>query len=100
MSIGQWYVYGLHGLGLWGVPDYYFTSLIGYLPARLRSVLSTLCALPPDGWLMWFLIVVDFIQFQIFVFIILQKMLYLYGCRDLFAKTKTGSQPSALKSSE
>ncbi len=24
MSIGQWYVYGLHGLRLWIVPNYYF----------------------------------------------------------------------------
>ncbi len=48
------------------------------------TFISFLCALPPDGWLMWLLIVVDFIQFQIFVFVILQKMLYIYGCRDLF----------------
>lgn len=61
--------------------------------ALMVTILSTLCALPPDGWLMWFLIVVDFIQFQIFVFIILQKMLYLYGCRDLFEKTE-GDQTS------
>lgn len=50
------------------------------------TVLSILCALPPDGWLMWLLILVDFVQFQIFVFVILQKMLYLYGCRSLFAE--------------
>ena len=24
MSIGQWYVYGLHGLRLWIVSNYYF----------------------------------------------------------------------------
>ncbi len=50
------------------------------------TILSILCALPPDGWLMWLLIVVDFVQFQIFVFVILQKMLYLHGCRNLFDK--------------
>lgn len=48
------------------------------------TLLSILCALPQEGWLMWLLIAVDFIQFQIFVFVILQKMLYLYGCRSLF----------------
>lgn len=58
------------------------------------TVLSTLCALPPDGWLMWLLIAVDFIQFQIFVFIILQKMLYLYGCRNLFEKKEESEDKS------
>lgn len=58
------------------------------------TILSILCALPPDGWLMWLLIAVDFIQFQIFVFIILQKMLYLYGCRDLFEREEGNEEKS------
>lgn len=47
------------------------------------TLVSLVCAIPPDGWLMWVLILVDFVQFQVFVFIILQKMLYIYGCKDL-----------------
>lgn len=50
------------------------------------SFFSVLCALPPDGWLMWVLILVDFVQFQVFVFVTLQKLLYLYGCKDLHGK--------------
>lgn len=47
------------------------------------TLVSLVCAIPPDGWLMWVLILVDFVQFQVFVFIILQKMLYIYGCKEL-----------------
>lgn len=50
------------------------------------SLVSLVCAIPPDGWLMWVLILVDFVQFQVFVFIILQKMLYIYGCKELHAQ--------------
>ena len=50
------------------------------------SLISLVCAIPPDGWLMWVLILVDFVQFQVFVFVILQKMLYIYGCKDLHAQ--------------
>ena len=50
------------------------------------TLVSLVCAIPPDGWLMWVLILVDFVQFQVFVFVILQKMLYIYGCKDLHAQ--------------
>ena len=36
MSIGKWYVYGLHGLRLWIVPNYYF--IITYLLSGLRQM--------------------------------------------------------------
>ena len=54
--------------------------------AWIVTFISFVVALPPDGFLMWLGIVVDFIQFQLFVFIILQKLLYLYGCKDLTGK--------------
>ncbi len=46
-------------------------------------LLSFVAAIPTSGWLMWLAIVLDFIQFQLFVFVILQKILYLYGCKNL-----------------
>lgn len=51
--------------------------------AWIVTLISTIVALPPEGILMWLGIVVDFLQFQLFVFIILQKLLYLYGCKSL-----------------
>ena len=65
-----------------------------HLHALWVTLVSLVCAIPPDGWLMWVLILVDFVQFQVFVFIILQKMLYVYGCRDLHTKDVTKEERS------
>ncbi len=46
-------------------------------------LLSIVAAIPQSGWLMWLGIAFDFIQFQLFVFVVLQKLLYLYGCKSL-----------------
>lgn len=51
--------------------------------ASLVTVLSFVAALPQSGWLMYLCIIFDFIQFQLIVFLILQKLLYLYGCHNL-----------------
>lgn len=45
---------------------------------RLTTFISFLTALPTN-WMMWPCIVLDLIQFQIHVFIISQKLLFLYG---------------------
>ena len=43
------------------------------------SALSFLLAIPQTGWPMYTACVVDFIQFQIVVFILTQKLVYIYG---------------------
>ncbi len=47
------------------------------------SMLTFLATLPTDVWLSIILAVLDFIQFQFFVFVIQQQLLYLYGFQDL-----------------
>ncbi|MCR5455957.1 MAG: hypothetical protein K6F33_13295 [Bacteroidales bacterium] len=49
----------------------------------LTSFITFLCTLPSDLWVSMPLIVLDFVQFQMFVFIIQQDLLYLHGYRDL-----------------
>ncbi len=56
--------------------------------ALIVMLLSTLSAVPQSGWLMWLGIAFDFIQFQVFVFVIMQKLLYLYGCKNLSSDNK------------
>jgi len=56
--------------------------------ALIVTLLSTLSAVPQSGWLMWLGIAFDFIQFQVFVFVIMQKLLYLYGCKNLSSDSK------------
>ena len=56
--------------------------------ALIVTLLSTLSAVPQSGWLMWLGIAFDFIQFQVFVFVIMQKLLYLYGCKNLSSDNK------------
>lgn len=51
--------------------------------ALIVTLLSILAAIPQSGVLMWLCIAFDFFQFQFFVFVILQKLLYLYGCKSL-----------------
>lgn len=47
------------------------------------SFLTFLATLPTNVWVSIFLAVLDFIQFQFFVFVIQQQLLYLYGFSDL-----------------
>jgi len=49
----------------------------------VTSLITFLCTLPSDVWVSLPLIVLDFAQFQVFVFIIQQDLLYLHGYRDL-----------------
>lgn len=49
----------------------------------ITSFLTFLCTLPTNLWVSLPLIVFDFIQFQFFVFVIQQQLLYLYGYMDL-----------------
>ncbi len=43
------------------------------------SALSFLLAIPQTGWQMYMACVVDFLQFQIVVFILTQKLVFMYG---------------------
>jgi hypothetical protein len=49
----------------------------------LTSFFTFLCTLPSEVWISMPLIVVDFAQFQFFVFVIQQQLLYLHGYNDL-----------------
>ena len=49
----------------------------------VTSLITFLCTLPSNIWISIPLIVVDFEQFQFFVFVIQQELLYLYGHKDL-----------------
>ncbi len=52
------------------------------------GVLSFLLAIPSSGLLMWAAIAVDFVQFQLFVFVVLQKLLYLFGCKTILRENE------------
>lgn len=49
----------------------------------LTSLITFLCTLPTNIWVSLPLIIIDFEQFQFFVFVIQQDLLYLYGFKDL-----------------
>ena len=49
----------------------------------VTSLITFLCTLPSNIWVSIPLILIDFEQFQFFVFAIQQYLLYLYGFRDL-----------------
>ncbi len=49
----------------------------------LTSFITFLCTLPSNLWISLPLILIDFEQFQFFVFVIQQELLYLYGYKDL-----------------
>ena len=49
----------------------------------VTSLITFLCTLPSNIWVSIPLIVIDFEQFQFFVFAIQQYLLYLYGFQDL-----------------
>ena len=49
----------------------------------LTSFITFLCTLPTNIWISIPLILLDFEQFQFFVFVIQQELLYLYGYKDL-----------------
>ncbi|MBQ5512889.1 MAG: hypothetical protein IIT83_04310 [Bacteroidales bacterium] len=49
----------------------------------VTSLITFLCTLPSNVWVSIPLIVLDFAQFQMFVFLIQQVLLYLHGYRDL-----------------
>lgn len=52
------------------------------------GVLSFLLAIPSSGVLMWVAIALDFVQFQLFVFVALQKLLYLFGCKTILRENE------------
>ncbi len=47
--------------------------------ALFTSTLSALAVAPSNEYLQWFLLVLDLIQFQLVVYIVAQKLLFLYG---------------------
>lgn len=49
----------------------------------VTSLITFLCTIPTNIWISIPLIVIDFEQFQFFVFVIQQELLYLYGYKDL-----------------
>ncbi len=49
----------------------------------VTSFITFLCTLPSNIWVSIPLILIDFEQFQFFVFVIQQELLYLYGFQDL-----------------
>lgn len=49
----------------------------------VTSLITFLCTLPTNLWVSIPLILIDFEQFQFFVFVIQQELLYLYGFKDL-----------------
>ena len=49
----------------------------------ITSLITFLCTIPTNIWISIPLIVIDFEQFQFFVFVIQQELLYLYGHWDL-----------------
>ncbi|MBQ1696444.1 MAG: hypothetical protein II075_01025 [Bacteroidales bacterium] len=49
----------------------------------VTSLITFLCTLPSNIWISIPLILIDFEQFQFFVFVIQQELLYLYGLKDL-----------------
>ena len=49
----------------------------------VTSLITFLCTLPSNFWVSLPLILVDFEQFQFFVFVIQQELLYLHGHKDL-----------------
>lgn len=49
----------------------------------IRVTLLSFISAIPSGWMLWPALLFDLIQFQVQVFIIAQKLLFLYGCRDL-----------------
>lgn len=49
----------------------------------VTSLITFLCTLPTSLWVSIPLILIDFEQFQFFVFVIQQELLYLYGFKDL-----------------
>lgn len=59
---------------------------------RLHAIwvgaLSFLLAIPSSGVLMWVAIALDFVQFQLFVFVALQKLLYLFGCKTILRENE------------
>ena len=61
--------------------------------ASIVTILSILASIPQTGVGMIVAVVLDFIQFQFFVFVAMQKLLYLYGCKDL------GGKQNSLKTS-
>lgn len=57
-----------------------------WIHAFVVSILSFFAAVPSEGWLMWLAIAFDFIQYQLMIFVLLQKILYLYGSDELLSK--------------
>jgi len=49
----------------------------------VTSLITFICTIPTNIWISIPLIVIDFEQFQFFVFVIQQELLYLYGHKDL-----------------
>ena len=56
----------------------------------LTSLITFLCTLPTNLWVSLPLIIIDFEQFQFFVFVIQQDLLYLYGFKDLREDSRIG----------
>ena len=56
----------------------------------LTSLITFLCTLPTNIWVSLPLIIIDFEQFQFFVFVIQQDLLYLYGFKDLREDSRIG----------
>lgn len=61
-----------------------------FLCCVMTSLITFLCTLPSDVCVSMPLIVVDFAQFQIFVFVIQQELLYLHGYQDLRVDRRIG----------
>ena len=67
------------------------------LTALVVASISFICAVPQSGFLMWAGCVVDFAQFQIFVFIIIQKLLFTYLDKDVSGREAIDLSSNATK---
>ncbi len=70
-----------------GIPDREYVNKrsrrLAVLCCIATSLFTFLATLPTNLWISIPLAVIDFIQFQFFVFVIQQQMLYLFGYSDL-----------------
>ncbi|MCQ2249930.1 MAG: hypothetical protein MJZ66_02345 [Bacteroidales bacterium] len=70
-----------------GLPDKEYVNRrcrrLAILCCLATSLFTFLATLPTNLWISLPLAVLDFIQFQFFVFVVQQQMLYLYGYNDL-----------------